>query len=150
MWDSCAFPGQDLGASVEGEGTAGGAPGQARLSVMMGGARCPGLVDASDADVVEAACDALQRHMDLNLGEGARFADGVLVSRAKGAIPQYTVGHAERLRVLDGALSEASAPALVRGLVTIGNWRGGVGVADAVAQGEEMGVELARCMGAGQ
>jgi len=84
VWDSCAFPGQKAANEA---GSSDETIPEARLSVMMGGARDRGLIDASDDDVVGTAMDALVRHMDVNLGKKGEGADAVMVSRARHAIP---------------------------------------------------------------
>lgn len=139
VWDSCAFPSQQVVPAGAESGVK-----EARLSVMMGGARNPSLVSASDEEVVAVASDALLRHMDINLGADASLADGLMISRASNAIPQYSVGHQARMACVDTVLGDAGAPEVLQGLGTVGNWRGGVGVADAVAQGEAFGVAIAR------
>jgi oxygen-dependent protoporphyrinogen oxidase len=68
-------------------------------TVMMGGARDPSAVDASDDAVVATAAAALARLAGVR--KAPRFAFAVRHARA---IPQYVVGHEDRLAAIDDRL----------------------------------------------
>jgi oxygen-dependent protoporphyrinogen oxidase len=93
------------------------------LRVMLGGARDPELVDLGEAEAVEHA----RRELAPILGiEGAPRE--TVVFRHPRAIPQYTIGHLSRLRVLEREL--VGLP----GLHLAGNAYRGIGVNDCVAE----------------
>jgi oxygen-dependent protoporphyrinogen oxidase len=97
LWDSSIFPER--------------APeGHVMLRSMMGGATNPEAVELSDAEVKERTMAELKKIM----GVGAE-PDFVRIFRHQRAIPQYVVGHAERLAAIDERLKAHS------GLILTGN-----------------------------
>ncbi len=73
VYDSCLFPQQNK---------------QTKLTVMVGGARFPEVVNTSKERLIEIALSALKRQMDID--ERPSFVHSHL---CKDAIPQYSVGH---------------------------------------------------------
>jgi oxygen-dependent protoporphyrinogen oxidase len=111
-----------LGAVYSSSLFAGRAPqGRALLTVFVGGSRDPESAGLSDAALVEAATRDLAAVLGV---QGAPQAIGVM--RYKQALPQYELGHLDRMRALDEA--ERACP----GLTLLGNYRGGVSVGDVV------------------
>ena len=102
------------------------APGT-KLTVMMGGHYWDGVDNYPDHDTaVKMARDLLKRHLNIT--------DTPTVARTrlqKDAIPQYTVGHLQRMY----DLSYTSRIEYSRQLILAGNWYNGVGVSDCVKQG---------------
>lgn len=108
LWDSSIFPNR--------------APeGKVLLRSMMGGATNPGAIKLSEAEVVAKVKDDLKTIMGISADP-----DFVRVFRHQKAIPQYTVGHSQRLLALDERLR------LHRGLFLTGNAYFGVGLNDCV------------------
>jgi protoporphyrinogen/coproporphyrinogen III oxidase len=108
LWDSSIFPGR--------------APeGYVLLRSMMGGATNAQAILLSDGEVKTRVMADLKDIM----GIGAE-PDFVRIFRHQQAIPQYTVGHAKRLRALENRLGEHP------GLFFTGNAFGGVGLNDCV------------------
>lgn len=108
LWDSSIFPNR--------------APeGQVLLRSMMGGATHPGAIKLSEAEVAAKVKDDLKTIMGISAEP-----DFVRVFRHQKAIPQYTVGHSQRLLALDERLR------LHRGLFLTGNAYFGVGLNDCV------------------
>lgn len=106
VWSSSLFPGR--------------APaGQALLTIFLGGTRDPGALELSDAELVRVAARDLESE-GLVRGEPRV----VLLTRWERAIPQYERGHDDRVASLERA--EARFP----GLQFLGNYRGGISVAD--------------------
>jgi oxygen-dependent protoporphyrinogen oxidase len=106
--------------------------GQVLLTTFVGGMRQPAL-----ARLDEPALKALvQNEMAALLGVTAP-PEFVNVRQWSQAIPQYTLGHAERMRQLDAA--ESAAP----GLFFCANYRGGVAVADCVASANRVSAAVA-------
>ncbi|OJJ45392.1 hypothetical protein ASPZODRAFT_69950 [Penicilliopsis zonata CBS 506.65] len=103
------------------------APGT-KLTVMMGGHWWDGWQDSDYPDhdsAVQMARSLLERHL------GITDAPAVARSRLqKNAIPQYTVGHLERLQNLSQSLRDE----FNKRLTIAGSWYGGVGVTDCVQQ----------------
>lgn len=104
------------------------APG-VKLTVMMGGHYWDGWkeTDYPDHDsAVRMARTMLERHLDIT--------DKPAVARSRlqrDAIPQYTVGHLDRMY----SLSDAVRSDFQQRLVLAGNWYNGVSVSDCVRQG---------------
>jgi len=85
----------------------------------------PGQCAQSDTDLI----DQVTRDMNSYLGiQGSPLLSRV--TRHTGALPQYEVGHAERVMAIDRALSE------LPGLALAGNAYRGVGVPDCVESGK--------------
>jgi oxygen-dependent protoporphyrinogen oxidase len=102
------------------------APGT-KLTIMMGGHYWDGRQEYPDHDTaVKMARSMLKRHM--NITDTPTLARSRL---QKDAIPQYTVGHLDRMY----ALSSAVRHEFDNRLVLAGNWYNGVGVGDCVKQG---------------
>lgn len=96
--------------------------GHVLLRSMLGGACFPEYLELSDEEVVRRVRGDLKTTMGIK--ESPSF---IRVYRHEKAIPQYTVGHGERLKALDERL--AARP----GLVLTGNSYRGIGLNDCVA-----------------
>lgn len=99
--------------------------GGALVSVFMGGARKPEIVEKSDAEIIGIA---LRETGQMLKSEGVT-PDLIKVFRYNHAIPQYTRSSEERLAAI--AAMEKKYP----GLILAGNIRDGIGMADRVKQG---------------
>lgn len=95
--------------------------GHALLTTFVGGRRSPELLDLGD----EAIAGIVAVELAALLGSHGTAAWHV-VTRWPQAIPQYTLGHLDRMRVLDAA--EARSP----GLFICANYRGGVSIGDCI------------------
>lgn len=89
-----------------------------RLSVMMGGTKCPDLLSYSDEVLVAYARAYVQKYLQV-----AKREDFHLVTRAGSAISSYPVGHYRTLEALDGKM---------RRIIPFGSSLHGVSVADSV------------------
>ncbi len=108
VWSSSLFPGR--------------APaGHSLVTVFMGGSRDPLALERSDAELAELASRDLQEE-----GLVRRAGRLVLLTRWERSIPQYERGHEERIAAV--ARAEAHWP----GLRFLGNYRGGISVADVI------------------
>jgi len=106
---------------------AGRAPdGEVVLRTFMGGALQPEILDHTDEQLIEIVKTELGQILGVR-GE-PRFA---VVSRHNRAMPQYHVGHLDRLRHIEQRASEHSRLALA------GNAYTGVGIPDCVTSGEK-------------
>lgn len=117
VWDSSVFPEQN------------GSAGKTRLTVMLGGTNHPEVCSLSQEDLLGIASDALKRHLGI-----IRPHDAVKVSIAHGAIPQYVVGHLERLDKIERLLNEAFDGRVV---LAGSGWRG-VAVNDCIAEAKAL------------
>jgi protoporphyrinogen/coproporphyrinogen III oxidase len=118
VYASCAFP-----FRAPGGGTL--------LTVLVGGAHRPELLQCDEASLVQTARDELSALL------GVRRAPTLTaVYRWPRAIPQYNVGHAERVQ---SALTET---ARWPGLWLSGNAYGGAGVADCVRNASQLAHRL--------
>ena len=114
-----------LGAVWSSSLFAGRAPaGRALLTVFLGGSRDPDVLELSNEELVAAAARDLESE---GLVRGAPAP--ILVTRYGRAIPQYERGHAAVVASL--AQAERTFP----GLRFLGNYRGGVSVADVIRTG---------------
>jgi oxygen-dependent protoporphyrinogen oxidase len=93
------------------------------LTSFVGGRRNPELAQASEQLIAENVMRSNERFL------GARKPRFVVVKKWPRAIPQYTLGHADR--VAAAAKLEARFP----GLVFCSNWRGGVSISDCITSG---------------
>lgn len=120
-WDSCVFPAQgtNLPATSPFDASAHGT----RLTAMIGGARFPDIEHMDTEEIELLALLATKEQMDI-----AEEPDIVHVNVALNAIPQYTLGHEEKL----DAIREEVQLLLPR-LYLAGNSYDGVGVADCVS-----------------
>lgn len=90
------------------------------LTTFVGGVRSAPLALRSEEELAASVTAALQGYL------GARQPLWQAVTRWPQAIPQYTLGHLQRIAAVERA--EAAAP----GLRFCANWRGGVSVADCI------------------
>ena len=98
---------------------------RAVLRCFVGGAGAEDLLDAPDADIVEA----VSRHVTAVL-ELPPMPEAAAVVRWPSAMPQYGVGHLERVATIDASLPP--------GIFVTGNAYGGVGVADTIRHANEV------------
>ncbi|MFY9607714.1 MAG: protoporphyrinogen oxidase [Blastocatellia bacterium] len=115
---------------------AGRAPeGKALLTVFIGGARNPGAARLADDELVSTAHSELQRV--LGISSEPRV---VAITRYERSIPQYNLGHAERVQRIE------SLPTRVPGLNLIGNYLHGVSTGDCIKEADRVAREVARCL----
>jgi oxygen-dependent protoporphyrinogen oxidase len=111
-----------LGTVVDSNVFANRAPeGKVLLRTMIGGARSPQLAELPDEQLLDRILANLKDIMGI-----ANAPEFVSVYRHQKAIPQYLVGHAERLRIIDDELQKFP------GLVLTGNAFRGVSLNDCV------------------
>ncbi|WP_042455170.1 protoporphyrinogen oxidase [Neobacillus dielmonensis] len=100
--------------------------GKVLLRCYVGKAGDETIVDLSDDQIVKIVLDDLKKTMDITMNP-----DFFIVSRWKNAMPQYTVGHKQRLaKILEQMKKE------LPGVYLAGSSYGGVGVPDCINQGE--------------
>jgi oxygen-dependent protoporphyrinogen oxidase len=120
LWTSSFFPGR--------------APdGLVALTTFVGGARHPDLTALADDSLVRIVCEDLARLF--GVGGPPAFAR---VIRHPRAIPQYLLGHGERVARITRAVEA------IPGLALAGNYLSGVAVGDCLARGVELGRRLSR------
>ena len=119
LWESSVYPGR--------------APaGHSLIRVMTGGAHDPSVVDLSDDELLGLVRADLRTTMGISREPGM-----VRVVRHRDAIPQYTVGHLDRLAEIDSALAR------LPGLHLTGHGYRGVGINAAIADGVGLAARLA-------
>jgi oxygen-dependent protoporphyrinogen oxidase len=101
--------------------------GKALLRCYVGRAGDETIVDLSDDRIIQIVLDDLSRTMDI--GMQPEFA---VVSRWKDSMPQYTVGHKQRLETIRKHIKSE-----LPGLFLASASYGGVGLPDCIDQGEE-------------
>jgi oxygen-dependent protoporphyrinogen oxidase len=106
--------------------------GRALLTCVVGGARNPSVSTLTDSEVA-ALIDADLRKVLKISGE----ANVVAVTRYERSIPQYNIGHAERIRRIEDILEE------IPGLKIIGNYLHGVSTGDCIKEADEMARTIA-------
>ena len=92
-------------------------------TAMLGGARDPSAVDAADQTLIDTAARALASVAGVR--RAPRFA---LAIRHTRAIPQYVLGHADRLAAIDARLRE------IPGLFLAGNSYRGIAINSCLAE----------------
>lgn len=105
------------------------------LRSMMGGATNPAAIDLSDAEVRERTMAELQKIMGIEAEP-----DFVRIFRHQRAIPQYVVGHADRLVAIEDQLTHH------HGLILTGNAFFGVGLNDCVNAANQAGEQVVSCL----
>lgn len=100
--------------------------GKALLRCYVGRSGNETIVDLSDDQITKIVLDDLKKTMDI-----AMSPEFVVVSRWKNSMPQYTVGHMQRLEIIHQHI-KAELP----GIFLAGSSYGGVGVPDCIDQGE--------------
>lgn len=113
-----------------------GPDGMVVLTTFVGGMRQPELARAPEADIA-----ALVQAENAALLDAAPRAAVVCITRWAQAIPQYSLGHLERV-----ALTEAAERALP-GLHFCANWRGGISVGDCIKSGFATAERVAAALG---
>jgi protoporphyrinogen/coproporphyrinogen III oxidase len=127
-----------LGALFMSQLFSGRAPqGHELVTALIGGARWPGVVAASDAAIEERALAGLDRAL------GLKAAPRVLaISRWTHAVPQPGVDHGARIAALRARFAQGEK------LVLAGAWLDGVAVSDAFASGLAGGARAAKALAA--
>ncbi len=109
----------------------------ALLTCFYGGAIHPEVLTLSDEELQKQALKDLQ-HV-LNQNKGADLTpDWVNIQRWSRAIPQYEVGHHQRVQQIQRAIAE------VPGLFVTGNYLTGVSLEDCIKQGAEAAASVQR------
>ncbi|MEO5363299.1 MAG: protoporphyrinogen oxidase [Magnetococcus sp. DMHC-8] len=107
-------------------------PDRVLLTAFIGGTTQPAILEQSDPALIRQVENDLARCLG-----SEQPADFVYLTRYSAAIPQYTLGHLERVRSIDAELARFP------GLHLRANWRDGVSVADCVRNGEQMAQKIA-------
>jgi oxygen-dependent protoporphyrinogen oxidase len=118
LWDSSIFPERAPEDHI-------------LLRSMMGGATNPEAIELSDAEVKKRTMAELEKIMGI-----AAEPDFVRIFRHQRAIPQYIVGHAERLVAIDERLKAH------HGLILTGNAFYGIGLNDCVNAANKAGAQV--------
>jgi oxygen-dependent protoporphyrinogen oxidase len=115
---------------------AGRAPaGTALVTVFVGGARNPDAARLADAELVSTAHTELQAA--LGISSEPRV---VAITRYDRSIPQYNLGHAERVKRIETLVDG------IPGLSLIGNYLHGVSTGDCIKEADRVAREVARCL----
>jgi oxygen-dependent protoporphyrinogen oxidase len=110
LWDSSIYPGR--------------APaGKVLMRAMIGGSRDPDAVELSDAAMLEAVLGDLRRTMGLTA-----TPEMVRIFRHRQGIPQYTLGHLDRMRRIDEGLARHP------GVFVTGNSYRGIAINSCIAE----------------
>jgi len=99
--------------------------GRVLLTSFLGGARKPEVMDWPDERVWDVVCSELKRVLGTSLRP-----DPAAIFRHRRAIPQYTIGHRQRIQSLTTELRRSC------GLFVMGNFLEGVSVAACIERGD--------------
>jgi len=97
------------------------------LTVFIGGARRPDTARLPDAELVAAAHTELQAILGITSGPAV-----VGITRWERAIPQYNLGHRDRVRRIEALLNETP------GLHLAGNYLHGVSTGDVIKEADRI------------
>lgn len=103
------------------------------FTTFLGGRRDPSLVAAPDPELLTRVHGELTRLVGVS--EPPVFSE---ITRWPRAIPQYTLGHLQRIAAVERAERD------VRGLYFCANYRGGVAISDCITNGEAAAQRIAR------
>jgi oxygen-dependent protoporphyrinogen oxidase len=96
------------------------------IRIFMGGPRDPGAPERSDEELLKTATEAVQPLLEIN-GEPTL----VDICRWPDSIPQYEVGHVERIQRVEAAVAD------VPGLHLVGNYLHGISINDCIRQASD-------------
>jgi oxygen-dependent protoporphyrinogen oxidase len=116
VWDSSIFPQQNQ------------IPEETRLTVMIGGAHMHNFDDHTEDDFLQIAFNSIEQHLGIKVKP-----DAVMVKIAKHSIPQYLVGHSERVKKIEAFLSQN-----IPKLTLHGNSFHGISVNDCIANSKRI------------
>lgn len=116
VFDSCVFPQQNQ------------IPEETRFTVMIGGGLAPSLVDLSKCDLKKIALRSLRKHLGIE-----KKPDACSIKIAKFAIPQYFVGHMEKVERIGTILAY-----LFPRMTLTGNSFLGISVNDCIANSKRI------------
>jgi oxygen-dependent protoporphyrinogen oxidase len=102
---------------------------------MLGGARDPSAVEATDQVLTDSAASVLSALAGVRAAP--RFA---LAIRHERAIPQYVLGHADRLAAIDARLRE------LPGLFLAGNSYRGIAINSCLAEAPSVAGAVSACL----
>lgn len=119
VWDSSIFPTQNQSEE------------QTRLTVMIGGSHMTNFDDHEESDFYRIACDAMRKHLSIHA-----IPDLYHVHLARGAIPQYQVGHREFVEQIKKQISMISTRIQI-----LGSSYSGVSVNDCIAEAKKIAEE---------
>jgi oxygen-dependent protoporphyrinogen oxidase len=106
--------------------------GGALISTFLGGVRKPGLVDLTDDEIENVVSEEIKSLLCLTKWSPDLF----VINRYRHAIPQYGLESKEKLTAIT-KLEE-----VFPGLILAGNIRDGIGMADRIKQGREVGEKV--------
>ena len=101
--------------------------GKVLLTVFIGGARNPDVVRLGDAELVSIAHTELQKILRIE-----QEPHSVSITRYERAIPQYNLGHARRVRSIEGLLAD------IPGLSLACNYLHGVSTGDCIKEADRI------------
>ena len=104
---------------------------RALITAFVGGTTNPGALDLDDEMLLKCVSGDLARVLGIR-----GTPDFVQITRHRQAIPQYTIGHLDRLGQLDRTVRA------LPGLYLRASWRDGVSVADCVRNGEALARQI--------
>lgn len=116
IWDSSLFPQQN------------GMKEETRLTVMMGGAKQPDLIGLNNEALQQIAIQAAAEHLQID-----QPPDSIYLHRARKAIPQYVVGHREKVKHIHNELKR-----LHPCITCLGSAFNGVSINDCIAEAERI------------
>lgn len=120
VFDSIAFPSQNNGSE------------ETRITFMLGGMRQPNLLNLDQKDLLFIAKKALKNHLKIE----EAFEES-LIFRAKEAIPQYQLGHLDRINELQEKIATHFP-----GFIFSGSGIGGVSINDCISNAKNMSESL--------
>jgi oxygen-dependent protoporphyrinogen oxidase len=112
VWDSSVFPQQNHLSE------------ETRLTVMLGGEHRPDLANATKDHLLEMTLQSIQKQMKIH-----QRPDSIAIQVCHKAIPQFTVGHAKKIEMIEREIGSL----FDNRLILSGSWLSGVAINDCIA-----------------
>jgi len=134
-FDSCIFPEQEAASAERVPAAANGSiqKKSAVVCVMIGGVHASNVREMDDEDLLREAKAGLSKHLKIDPKRVAQHLTSHEVGVMKDCIPQYRVGHFDRVKQLENILDKD-----VPSLTILGTSFYGVGLADSVSKAKEI------------
>lgn len=118
IWSSTVFPKRAPDGSVA-------------FTNILGGGRNPNILEYNDSKIIDMTLSDLKAIMGID-----EQPDFIRIIRQPRAIPQYTIGHQERIKLIENELKN------IKGVYLAGNYINGVSVGHCIAEATKLAIKI--------